>query len=175
MHLGWAAVFAPPASGPRPSFEALSAHIERRLGRAPRYRQRLVKVPLGLGEPVWADDPDFEIANHVRRAACADLGQLVDEVMSTALVSDRPLWELWIAERLDDGQIGVVGKAHHSLVDGLAAVELMALLLDPTPEPEDDAQEAWRPAPAPSALALVGAAVGGEIERAFASLSARSA
>ena len=52
MHLGWAALFAPPASGPRPSFEALSAHIEARLGRAPRYRQRLVKVPLGLGEPV---------------------------------------------------------------------------------------------------------------------------
>lgn len=42
MHLGWAAVFNPPAEGPRPGFEAISAHIQGRLGRAPRYRQRLV-------------------------------------------------------------------------------------------------------------------------------------
>ena len=51
MHLGWAAIFSPPAQGPRPSFAAISAHIERRLGRAPRYRQRLLEVPFGLAEP----------------------------------------------------------------------------------------------------------------------------
>ena len=166
MHVGWAALFSPPASGPSPSFEALSAHIEGRLWRAPRYRQKLVDVPLGLAEPVWADDPEFDIANHVRRADGGDFGQLVDHVMSTALANDRPLWELWIAERLEDGQLGVVGKAHHCLVDGLAAVELMALLLDATPEPEDDSGETWRPARAPSALGLVGAAASDQLERA---------
>jgi hypothetical protein len=35
MHVGWAAVFAPPATGPRPRFEAVLAHIASRLGRAP--------------------------------------------------------------------------------------------------------------------------------------------
>ena len=40
-----------------------------------------------------------------------------------------------IAPRLDDGRVGVVGKAHHCMVDGIAAVELGSLLLDPTPEP----------------------------------------
>ncbi|MDQ4049764.1 MAG: wax ester/triacylglycerol synthase family O-acyltransferase [Actinomycetota bacterium] len=168
MHVGWAALFTPPSSGPRPSFEALSAHIEGRLGRAPRYRQKLVDVPLGLGEPVWVDDPGFDIADHVRRAHSVDFGALVDEVMSTPLVHDRPLWELWIAEHLDDGQIGVVGKAHHCLVDGLAAVELMALLLDLTPETEVAEQEPWLPASRPSALELAGAAVSDQIDRAIA-------
>ena len=32
----------------------------------------------------------------------------------------------WIADELDDGRIGVVGKAHHCMVDGIAAVELAA-------------------------------------------------
>ena len=167
MHVGWAALFEPPASGRPPSFEELCAHIEGRLGRAPRYRQKLVGVPLGLGEPVWADDPDFDIANHVHRADSDDFGRLVDEVLSTPLVHGRPLWELSIAERLENGQIGVVGKAHHCLVDGLAAVELMALLLDLTPEGEGRAQEAWLPAEEPSVLELVGAAVGDQISRAI--------
>ena len=60
---------------------------------------------------------------------------LVDEVMSEQLGRDRPLWELWIADELPDGGIGVIGKAHHAMVDGIAAVELASLLVDLTPEP----------------------------------------
>ena len=123
MHVGWAALFSPPTEGPRPTFDAIRAHIEGRLGRAPRYRQKLAEVPLGLDDPVWVDDPHFDIALHVRRARGVDFRQLVDEVMSTPLDHHRALWELWIAEQLDDGQLGVIGKAHHCLVDGLAAVE----------------------------------------------------
>lgn len=159
MHVGWAAAFNVPTDGKRPSFEAIRAHIQTRLGRAPRYRQRLVEVPLGVGDPVWVDDDMFDVARHVRRAAAHNLGELADEVMSQPLASDRPLWELWIAERLQDGKIGVVGKAHHCLVDGLAAVELMALLLDPTPEPERNAAEKWKPTARPSAAALIGDAL----------------
>lgn len=155
MHLGWAAVFSPPSQGSPPGFDAIRAHIESRLGRAPRYRQRLLEVPFGLAEPLWADDEAFDITHHVRRAWTNDLGELVDGVMSAPLDPTRPLWELWIAERLADGRLGVVGKAHHALVDGLAAVELMALLLDPTPEPAHEVATEWRPAVTPSPAELV--------------------
>ncbi len=168
MHVGWAAEFAVPPDAERPSFEAIRAHIQARLGRAPRYRQRLVDVPLGLGDPVWVDDEHFDVARHVRRASGHDLGELADEVMSQPLASDRPLWELWIAERLDGGGLGVVGKAHHCLVDGLAAVELMALLLDPTPEPERDDAEPWRPAATPGAPELIRDALGERLDHALA-------
>jgi diacylglycerol O-acyltransferase len=161
MHVGWAALFAPPADAPAPSFEAIRDHIEGRLHRAPRYRQRLAEVPLGLDDPVWVDDRAFDIDRHVRRAAHTDFGALVDEVMSTPLEHDRALWELWIADSLDDGQIGVVGKAHHCLVDGLAAVELMALLLDVTPDPEasDDDPKGWTARSLPSAVTMIGDAI----------------
>jgi WS/DGAT/MGAT family acyltransferase len=163
MHVGWAAVFAPRANGSRPTFEAVRSHIAGRLGRAPRYRQKLVDVPFGVGDPVWIDDPQFDVGCHVRRASGEDFGALIDKVMSMPLVPQRPLWELWIVDDLDDERIGVVGKAHHCLVDGLAAVELMSLLLDLAPggEGETGSEEPlrWSPAPVPSGLELVGDAL----------------
>lgn len=171
MHVGWAALFAPREDGSRPSFEAIRAHIEGRLGRAPRYRQKLVEIPFGLGDPVWIDDPQFDLARHVLRAAPGDFGRLVDAVMSMPLHSDRPLWELWIAEDVADGRLGVIGKAHHCLVDGLAAVELMALLLDVSREGETEADAGartrWSPAPRPGDLDLLSDALGHQLGQAL--------
>src|SRR5687767_8714568 len=113
MHVGWAATFSPPESGSPPSFEELRAHIAARLGRAPRYRQKLAPVPFDVDEPVWVDDEEFDPARHVLRAGSGSLDDVVEKVMSRPLERDRPLWEMWIAERLDDGGVGLVGKAHH--------------------------------------------------------------
>lgn len=169
MHVGWAAKFAPRPDGSRPSFEQIRAHIAGRLGRAPRYRQRLADVPLGLGDPVWVDDPQFDIIDHVLRADHRDFQRLADEVLSMPLEQGRPLWELWIAEQLDDGRVGVVGKAHHCLVDGLAAIELMALLLDAEPDPEPDPgdERQWSPEGALGTLALAADAVRQQAEQAL--------
>ena len=168
MHVGWAAAFDAPEEGPPPSFEQLRDHISRRLHRAPRYRQRLAGVPLGLSRPLWVDDDAFEIRRHVRRASTGDLRELAATVLSTPLSRDRPLWEMWIADRLDDGRIGVVGKAHHCMVDGIAAVELAGLLLDPQPDAPPDPHEAWKPRPAPGAANRL---VEGVLDRAREELS----
>jgi diacylglycerol O-acyltransferase / wax synthase len=149
MHVGWAATFDPPEEGPAPSFEQLRDHIARRLHRAPRYRQRLVGVPLGIARPAWVDDDRFDITRHVRPASTASLTELTGSVLSTPLSRERPLWELWIADRLDDGRIGVVGKAHHCMVDGLAAVELATVLLDAEPNRPPDPPDDWEPREAP--------------------------
>jgi diacylglycerol O-acyltransferase len=149
MHVGWAAVFDPPDDAPAPSFEQFRDHIGRRLHRAPRYRQRLAGVPLGVARPVWVDDDRFDITRHVRPADGASLVELAGSVLSTPLGRDRPLWELWIADKLDDGRIGVVGKAHHCMVDGIAAVELAAVLLDPEPDSPPEPRDEWEPVESP--------------------------
>src|SRR3954471_17578431 len=46
----------------------LRARVASRIARVPRARQRLEPTPLGLAAPVWADDADFDLAHHVRRA-----------------------------------------------------------------------------------------------------------
>ena len=135
MHVGWAAAFDPPDERPAPSFEQLRDHIARRLQRAPRYRQRLAGVPLGLARPVVGGRRPLR--HHAPRPAGrvrAASDELAGSVLSTPLSRERPLWELWIADRLDDGRIGVVCKAHHCMVDGIAAVELATVLLDMEPE-----------------------------------------
>jgi diacylglycerol O-acyltransferase / wax synthase len=155
MHVGWAAVFKRPAGRAAPGFEELRDHIHGRLRRAPRYRQRLAAVPFGLNDPVWVDDTEFDVKRHVRRASATRWSDAVDAVMSSPLIHGRPLWELWIADGLNDGRIGVIGKVHHCMVDGLAAVELAALLLDPTPEPIKAGPDGWRAARTPDSLSLL--------------------
>jgi diacylglycerol O-acyltransferase len=155
MHVGWAATFSAPEHGHRPGFDELFAHIAGRLGRAPRFRQRLAPDALGLNAPLWIDAEAFDPAEHIHRSAAERLEDLADAVLSEPLRRDRPLWEFWIVPELADGRIGLVGKAHHCMVDGLAAVELGSLLLDFEPQPSAIAADEWRPAPAPRALELL--------------------
>jgi diacylglycerol O-acyltransferase len=167
MHVGWAALFSPPDSGPAPSFDELRSHIESRLSRAPRYRQKLAGVPWGANEPVWIDDEQFDLTSHVIRTTDSEWGELVDKAMSTQLERNRPLWELWIADRLPDGRIGVIGKAHHCMVDGLAAVELAALLLDETPEAPDPGPQTWRAEKSPGGTRLLVDGMTGRLREGF--------
>jgi diacylglycerol O-acyltransferase / wax synthase len=96
------------------------------------------------------------VDRQVYRAA-GPLGGLVDEVMSMPLRRDRPLWELWICENATDEHFAIVGKLHHCMVDGLAAVELGSLLLDITPEPEPEpyGSDVWEAAREPGAERLL--------------------
>jgi WS/DGAT/MGAT family acyltransferase len=164
MHVGWVATFDPPASGSTPRFDELYEHVAGRLARAPRFRQRLAGVPLGVHDPVWVDDPRFDPANHLLHAAGDDLGALADAVFSTPLARDRPLWEVWIADGLPGGELALIGKMHHCMVDGVAVAELAKLLLDRRPETGGELDDvSWTAAPGPSAGARFARAV---VERA---------
>jgi len=155
MHVGWVALFGKPRGRPIPSFEELRDHVAGRMSRAPRYRQKLAEVPLGVNDPVWVDDDEFDIAHHVRHSPGTDIDELADDVMSKQLERDRPLWELWITDGLPDGRMGVIGKAHHAMVDGLAAVELATLFLDPTPDPPASERDGWLAASPPTGAKLL--------------------
>src|SRR4051812_32194272 len=152
MHVGWASLFDPPPGQPRPSFREVRDHLGSRLHRAPRYRQRLARVPLGVHEAAWVDDVDFDLDRHVLHSRATELEDVIESVMSVPLERKRPLWEIWIADNLSDGRLGLVAKVHHCMVDGVAAVELGTLLLDadPTSNGADNGANGWSPAPLPS-------------------------
>ena len=163
MHVGAVMTFAPPAAGAFDAGEfaaAFVALIGRRLGLVPRYRQKVREVPGHLGLPVWVDDPDFDLDYHVRRSALprpgtdAQLRELVGRLIARRLDRSRPLWEIYLVEGLSDGRFAVVTKTHHAMVDGLASMDVGALLLDATPEPRETEDVPWQPAPEPSELAL---------------------
>ena len=152
MHIAGACLFddPPPPAG---DFEAL---IASKLHLIPRYRQRIRTVPLGLGRPVWVDDPHFDIGYHVRHTALPAPGDdalfclMMGRLMSQPLDRDRPLWEAWLVEGLEGGRWAIVFKVHHCMVDGIAGVELLTALLDASPRSTIGKSKPWTPRPEPS-------------------------
>jgi WS/DGAT/MGAT family acyltransferase len=127
--------------------------IAERLHLVPRLRQRLEEPPLGLANPVWTDDTGFDLDWHVRQASLpppgghAELSAFVGREFSHRLDRSRPLWEATLIEGLEGGRKGLLMKVHHAVVDGLAAIGMAALVLDPTEEPLEipPPQKAWAP------------------------------
>jgi diacylglycerol O-acyltransferase len=122
-----------------------------RIAFVPRYRQRVRRVPGHLANPVWMDDPRFDLAYHVRRSALPrpgsleQLRELVARIVSRPLDRHRPLWEVYFVEGLEDGRVAVLTKAHQALVDGAQIVDLAQVLLDRTPEHRELGADEWRP------------------------------
>jgi diacylglycerol O-acyltransferase / wax synthase len=123
--------------GAAPSYDQLIRHVEKRLQLVPRFRQRIVRIPLGIENPVWGDDPQFDPRRHVRHVSVPRPGRLdqlrdlVGRVMSEPLDMERPLWQLYLVEGLS-GRHAYISKTHHALVDGVAAVDVGTILLDTT-------------------------------------------
>jgi WS/DGAT/MGAT family acyltransferase len=167
MHVGSVLVL----EGPAPPYDELCAAIERRLHLVPRYRQKLAHAPGGLGRPLWIDDPHFNLGYHVRHTALpapegeTELKRLAGRLFSQALDRDKPLWEVWLVQRVGDGDFALICKTHHALVDGISGVDIMAVLfdLDRDPAPRTNAP-AWYPRPEPSGAALLADALAAQAE-----------
>jgi WS/DGAT/MGAT family acyltransferase len=136
----------------------LAASIESRLHLTPRFRQRVVEQPLGLGEPEWVDDPEFRLDRHIEVAPCAPVGsqalrRIADDFLSFPLPRDRPLWSLLVVPRVGPDGAAILGKVHHAMVDGIAAVELASLLFDVDPDAAVGQPAPWMPRYAKSTAA----------------------
>ena len=123
------------------SLPRLRQVISERILAIPRLRQRLIKVPVGCGHPVWVDDRDFDIDHHVRSVSCRPPGDeraLFDTALSMImepLPRKAPLWSVVLITELADGRAAVVVVLHHVLADGLGGLNVLAALLDPGVEP----------------------------------------
>jgi WS/DGAT/MGAT family acyltransferase len=130
------------------------------LHRIPRYRQRLAWIPLE-GTPVWVDDEGFNLDYHVRHTSlprpggAAQLKQLAARIMAQRLDRARPLWEMWVVEGLEDDRFALISKVHHCMIDGVSGVDLMNVLMSPSPDAEIFEPVPFVPRPAPTAFELL--------------------
>jgi diacylglycerol O-acyltransferase / wax synthase len=157
MHVGSVLVL----EGEAPPYEDLIAQIESRLHHVPRYRQKLAFPPLAQARPVWVDDPHFNAGYHVRHTALPEpageeeLRRLAGRVFAQQLDRAKPLWEIWLVDRLGDDRFALVCKTHHALVDGISGVDIMTVLFDLEPDPpEREPAPSWYPRPEPTGATL---------------------
>jgi diacylglycerol O-acyltransferase / wax synthase len=165
MHIGGLVVI----EGPPPTTAELLEQIRERLHLVPRYRHKLASTPLDSGRPVWVDDPDFNLEYHIRHTALPAPGgweqlcALTARIFSQQLDRTKPLWEMWLIEGLEDDRVALITKTHHSLIDGIAGVDLATVLFDlsPDPPPLKHSGRAWQPHSEPRATELVTAGLRG--------------
>jgi diacylglycerol O-acyltransferase len=154
-------------------FERLEATLQVRLLSMKRFRQRLAWSRLGLGNPYWEDDPDFDLAYHLQRAILpppgdqAALQDAVSLLVSTPLDLSRPLWQFHLIENYAEC-CALVLRFHHSIADGSALVHVMLSLTDSDPDAP------WPAMRAPSARPAATLPQGG-FGRAWTSLQIRRA
>lgn len=136
-------------------------NIESKLHLVPRYRQRMVAPPFNVGRPTWEQDPEFDIANHVREVPFekpvteSRFLEIAARVYEGALDRGRPLWEMHLVPGLEGDRTGLIAKVHHCLVDGVSGIELLLITLDTSPEPATASSiEPYMPPPVPGAASL---------------------
>jgi WS/DGAT/MGAT family acyltransferase len=166
MHVASVMVF----EGTAPTLQELVEHLNNRLHLVPRYRQRLAYVPFDQGRPVWADDPHFNPYYHIRHTALpkpadeAALKRLAGRLFSQRLDRSKPLWEMWLVQRMAGDRFALIAKTHHALVDGISGVDITTVLFDTAREPTPIAPPApWSAKPLPGRAKLLGEAL---VERA---------
>ncbi len=155
MHIGSVGIF----EGPSPGYAAVLAVVRSKIPLVPRYHQRVREAPLSVGRPLWIDDATLDLDYHVRHTALPPddpdaLEHLVARVMSQPLDRTRPLWEMWMVEGLPDGGWALVSKVHHCMVDGIAGTDLLATMLDLTPDAPVATARPWTWSGPPSRVAL---------------------
>jgi WS/DGAT/MGAT family acyltransferase len=130
-------------SGRGLDYDAVVERLRTRLHLITRYRQRLASPVPGVAQPEWVDDEHFDLHWHVRHVALpqpggdAELAAFVGQEFSRKLDRDRPLWELNVVTGLARRRVALVPRMHHALVDGVAAIDVGTVLLDPSAEPID--------------------------------------
>ncbi|WP_100641364.1 wax ester/triacylglycerol synthase family O-acyltransferase [Marinobacter salexigens] len=188
MHVGSIYLFDASERDSPLAFSTFVAYLQSRLHVVPVFRQIIQEIPMRLGRPYWIDDPDFSIDRHLAYVSLGENSQesglmtLASRILEAPLKRDRPLWHITFVDgfRLGDEKEGKAGialivKLHHAAIDAFSGAEIMAKLLEYTPEPAlISAPRPWQPRPKPSEERVILQA-GANILRApwrFASLAA---
>jgi diacylglycerol O-acyltransferase len=163
MEIAYACVFDPSTLPGGYTFDRVTGVLQTRIPTLQPFRRRLMPVPLGLDHPRWVDDPYFDLANHLHRVALpapggdAEFRAKVAQVMGRPLTPEQPPWEMHVIEGMANGMVGLIAKVHHAVIDGVAGAEMLAKLLDLTPEGSAVTEPCppWVPARLPSQTRLV--------------------
>jgi len=172
LHVGGIFVFRRPDNGSHLNFDRFQQIMTTILGNEPFFRERLVEYPLNLDLPVWTDDPEFKLSNHVKHlnltADTEPLFELASEFFSEPLDRTRPLWQALFVEGLEKDNnhhftaqnFALLLKVHITAIDGMSGEDILSQLLHVSPEEREleTPETPWTPKPLPTTGSWIGAA-----------------
>ncbi|PHR72888.1 MAG: wax ester/triacylglycerol synthase family O-acyltransferase [Lutibacter sp.] len=151
-------------------FDDFKKTIASKLHQIPKFRKRLLNVPMNLDFPYWVDDPNFDLDLHLNRLKLPDpsnwkmLRESTASIFSAPLDLRRPLWSINFIEGLDEipqipkGSVAIVTKVHHVMIDGSSGVGIMGILFDTDDKSKDvepPLPKEYEPDPLPDELSLL--------------------
>jgi len=140
MHVGGLQLFKKPEGAGRNYVREMFEEMRDVDEIAPLFLKHPYRSARTAGQLVWKPDEQFDIEHHLRHSALPKPGRvrelldLCSRLHSTRLAWERPLWEAHVIEGLRDGRVAMYTKTHHSLVDGISAMRLLASVLDTDPD-----------------------------------------
>lgn len=146
MHMSSCLILEPPA-GEKKTFASRLLKAFRAAESAKPFNQKVKWLEGGVARwEVAQPDPLY----HVRHVAIPGPGtraQLDDTLaLLNAPVLDRayPLWQCFVIEGLEQGQVALFFKLHHALIDGEGGIKLMRAALSDNPR-QKKIQPLWAP------------------------------
>jgi diacylglycerol O-acyltransferase len=136
MHVGSLNVLDLPKGYKGDFYEDAKAFMASRIHLADVFTRKLALMPFDMSNPVWVDDEDIDLDYHVRHITLPKPGtnrqlqQYVARLHSTLIDRSRPMWEFFIIDGLQSGQVALYTKVHHAGIDGQAGVEVGKAIFD---------------------------------------------
>ena len=96
-----------------------------------------------FGQFYWVEDDHFDLEHHFRHSALPKPGRirellsLVSVKHSALMDRERPMWECHLIEGIRGKKFAIYYKAHHCMLDGVAAMRMSQKLLSEDPTKKD--------------------------------------
>lgn len=163
-----------------PARDAVLANFAYAANVIPHFKQCIASSATGTMR--WVDDPDFSLAHHLRFRHTRPHGRLRDVLdiaqddATAAFDPARPPWHCTVVEGMQNKTAAFILKFHHSMTDGVGAIELAGGLFDNAAAESDAAVPPAKPPVANAAHSSSrlhqATAMAGSVRRMLAPVSA---
>ncbi|VWX56675.1 WS/DGAT/MGAT family O-acyltransferase [Sphingorhabdus sp. 109] len=133
------------APGGKVRFKDIIEHMRKRMDVSPMFKRKLYRLPLDIDHPYWVEDEHFDLEAHISHSRLPEPGDWrqfcihVARHHSKPLDMNRPLWDMYVVEGLDNipgyakGSYAILTRIHHSTIDGVSGAHFFAAISDKDP------------------------------------------
>jgi diacylglycerol O-acyltransferase len=129
FHIGTLMLFEPSENAPDDFIESLVAKLKKSTSATTPFNRRLT---IKRGAYYWKEDSQFDITHHFAHVSLPKPGRIrellefVSRVHASHLDRAFPLWRIYLIEGVEGGRFAVYLKVHHSMMDGIAGIGMLA-------------------------------------------------